>query len=141
MFLFKSGTPAQISLGLLALRVITGLYMASHGYQKVFQFGFAGITQGFQGMGIPMAGIVAPAISILELVGGILIVAGAVTRPIALLLAADMFVAGTFVHLKDGFFAPKGSELVFLFMAAFLALGLAGAGAYSVDAALNRDNT
>lgn len=140
MFLFKSGTPAQTSLGLLALRVITGLYMASHGYQKVFQFGIAGLTQGFQGMGIPMAGVAAPFIAFLELIGGAMIVAGVVTRPVALLLVADMFVAGTFVHLKDGFFAPKGSELVYLFMAAFLALAFAGAGTYSVDAVINRDN-
>lgn len=139
MFIFKTATPRETSFGLLALRISAGLYMAVHGYQKVFQFGFAGITQGFEGMGIPMAGVMAPAISILELVGGILIAAGVLTRPIALLLAADMFVAGTFVHLKDGWMAPKGAELVYLYMGAFLALAFAGAGQYSVDAAINRD--
>ncbi|MEO7360060.1 MAG: DoxX family protein [Gemmatimonadaceae bacterium] len=139
MVLFKPGTAGQVNLALLVLRVIAGLYIATHGYQKVFQYGFAGVTQSFEGMGIPLAAVAAPLVSVLELVGGILVAAGVLTRPIALLLAVDMFVAATFVHLSAGFTAPKGPEMTYLYMASFLALALAGAGAYSVDALLNRE--
>jgi len=40
----------------------------------------------------------------------------------------DMFVAATFVHLKDGFYNPKGAEFTLLLMVNFLALGITGAG-------------
>lgn len=40
----------------------------------------------------------------------------------------DMFVAATFVHLKDGFYNPKGEEFTLLLMVNFLALGITGAG-------------
>lgn len=140
MFLFKSGSARQINLALLVLRIAAGLTMAAHGYQKVFVYGFSGISAGFAGMGIPMASVAGPLVAVLELVGGILVAVGLVTRPLALLIAFDMFVASTFVHLKDGFFAPKGAELTLLLMGAFLSIALAGAGSYSVDATLNRDN-
>lgn len=139
MFLFKSASARQVNLALLVLRVFAGLTMAAHGYQKVFQYGFAGVTSGFAGMGIPMASVVAPLVAILELVGGILVAVGFLTRPLALLIAIDMVVASLFVHLKDGFFAPKGAELTLLLMSAFLAVALAGAGSFSVDSSLNRD--
>ncbi|MGV3707999.1 MAG: DoxX family protein [Gemmatimonas sp.] len=135
----KAPTKTQTDVALLALRVISGLGMAAHGYQKVFTFGLDGITQGFAGMGIPMAGVVAPAISFLELIGGVLIAIGFLTRPIALLLMADMFVAAFFVHLKDGFFAPKGAELTMLFMVNYLVLVLMGAGSFSIDHSIGKN--
>lgn len=140
MFLFKSASVRQVNLALLVLRVVAGLTMAAHGYQKVFQYGFSGVSAGFAGMGIPMASVAGPMVAVLELAGGILVAVGFLTRPLALLIAFDMFVASTFVHLKDGFFAPKGAELTLLLMGAFLAVALAGAGSYSVDASINRDN-
>ncbi|MEO7996076.1 MAG: DoxX family protein [Gemmatimonadaceae bacterium] len=140
MFLFKSGSTRQVNLALLVLRVVAGLTMAAHGYQKVFVYGFDGISAGFAGMGIPMASVAGPLVAVLELVGGVLVAVGVLTRPLALLIAFDMLVASTFVHLKDGFFAPKGVELTLLLLGAFLSIALAGAGSYSVDATLNRDN-
>lgn len=140
MFLFKSATARQLNLALLVLRVVAGLTMAAHGYQKVFLYGFSGVSASFAGMGIPMASVMGPLVAVLELAGGILVAVGFLTRPLALLIAIDMFVASTFVHLKDGFFAPKGAELTLLLMSAFLAVALAGAGSYSVDASVSRDN-
>lgn len=140
MMLFsKPATSRQLDLALLALRIFTGLAMAAHGYQKVFTFGIAGITAGFSGMGIPAPSLMAPFISYLELVGGVLIAVGLLTRPLALLLMVDMFVAATFVHLKDGFFAPKGAELTLLFTVNFFVLLLAGAGSLSIDSVIRRN--
>ncbi|MEP6835911.1 MAG: DoxX family protein [Gemmatimonas sp.] len=137
MFFLKAPNSRQINLALLALRVSTGLTMAAHGYQKVFTFGVEKISGGFAGMGIPMSSIAAPLVSYLELLGGILIAVGFLTRPLAVLLAFDMFVASTFVHLKNGFFAPTGAEFTLLLMVNFLALTITGAGSFSVDSVVD----
>jgi putative oxidoreductase len=129
-------TPARVDLALLILRVVTGTIMMMHGWQKVFQYGFAGVSQGFAGMGIPMPGIMGPFIALLELIGGIALIVGILTPVFAALLAADMVGAILFVHVSKGFFLPEGFEFALALLGACVALMLAGAGAYSVDGVL-----
>jgi putative oxidoreductase len=88
-------------------------------------------------MGIPRAEIAAPTVATLELVGGIALILGILTRPIALLLALDMIGALALVHLPYGIFvANNGYELVLLLGAAALAISLIGPGRASMDHAL-----
>jgi putative oxidoreductase len=129
-------TPARVDLALLVLRVVMGTIMMMHGWQKVFQYGFAGVSQGFAGMGIPLPGIMGPFIALLELLGGIALIVGILTPVFAALLAADMVGAILFVHASKGFFLPEGFEFALALLGACVALVLAGAGAYSVDGAL-----
>ena len=138
MNIFDRGTPAAVDAGLALVRVATATIMIAHGAQKVFQFGIAGVTQGFTQMGIPMPGLTAPLVAGLELVGGALLLVGLLTRPIALLLAFDMLGAMFLVHFRNGFFLPNGYEFTFILAATSVALVLAGPGALAVDTLIAR---
>jgi putative oxidoreductase len=128
-------TTARADLGLLLVRGAVGLSFLMHGAQKVFTRGIAGVTEGFAGMGMPMAGVLAPLVSLGELLGGIALLAGFLSRLAGAGLAIIMLGAMVFVHLKNGFFVSSGGiELVLLLGAGAAGIALAGPGRYSVDA-------
>src|SRR5690554_3629622 len=110
-------TPPLRNAGLAILRIAIGIIFVAHGAQKLFEFGLAGVTGSFAEMGIPMAGVVAPGVSFLEFLGGITLVLGLLTRPVAALLAINMLGAFFLVHLPAGFFLPSGYEFVFALFA------------------------
>lgn len=130
---------ARTAAGLLLLRLVLGAIFAVHGAQKLFEFTIPGTTAAFEGMGVPMATIVAPAVAVLEFAGGILLIVGAFTRIVAILLTVDMLGAIAIVHAPAGFWVDAGGfEFVALLGAAALALALTGAGKLSADASLLR---
>jgi putative oxidoreductase len=117
---FATWSPRMLSV----LRIMTGLLFMEHGMQKFFAFPSPGpaltpllIVQG-----------------LLELVGGILIVIGLFTRPVAFILAGDMAVAYFYAHVPRGFFPQVNmGQLAIMFCFVFLYLFMAGGGAWSVD--------
>lgn len=123
---------------LALLRTVAGVVFIAHGIQKFFLMGIPGVTQYFAGLGAPLPQVTAPLVATLELAGGIALILGLFTRPIALALVGDMLGAIVLQHLKGGFWVPNGVEFVMTLGGAAAALALAGGGRYSLDQLLRR---
>ena len=141
MPLFRPATSRQINLGLTILRVVVGVIFLAHGSQKLFVFGFAGVTGAFAQMGVPAAGILGPFVAFVEFFGGLALISGLLTRLASLGLMSTMIVAISLVHLKGGFFAPTGVEFPLSLLGSTLLLAITGAGAWSLDGLIGSRNS
>ena len=118
--------------GLTVLRIVVGIVFLMHGYQKLFKMGFHGVEGFFGHLGIPLPLVAAVIVTLVEFVGGILLIAGIAVRIAAPLIACDMAVALLKVHIGHGFFVPSGIELPLTLLAAAICLTLSGGGALSL---------
>ncbi len=124
----------------LVVRVIVGVIMAAHGLQKL-QAGPANFGQGLANLGVPLPVFMAYVVTLSELIGGILLIIGLLSRLAALILTIDLVAAILLVKINVGLIAPQGSgttgaELDLALIAGFLVILLAGPGRLSVDHAL-----
>ncbi len=130
-----------VSTGLLVLRLVAGLTIAGHGAQKAFGWfdgaGFAATASGFAQRG-PRPGTLWAALAVLGELGGGLSVATGFLIPLgAAGMVGAMAMAISKVHWRNGFWnAKRGIEFPLQLLAAAVALGITGAGAYSLDALL-----
>lgn len=121
------------------LRVALGVVFAVHGYQKLFVQGFDGVAGFFAGLGIPAAMFFAYIVTLLEFVGGILLILGVLVRGVAVLLVVDMLVATLLVHLPNGFSVSDGGyEFTFVLLFGALSLLLSGAGSLALQSLFGR---
>ena len=115
-------------VALAVLRIVTALIFMEHGTQKLF--GFPAPPQS----GLPPLFSLFGFGAILEFVGGLLILVGFLTRPVAFILSGMMAVAYFVAHLPQGFFPVNNAgDAAIMFCFIFLYLVAAGPGAWSVD--------
>ncbi len=120
------------------LRLVVGFTFSLHGWQKLLGL--------FGGMG--GKGATAPFASLfwfaggLEAIGGLLIILGLFTSPVAFILCGQMAVAYFKAHFPHGFIPlVNHGELAVLYCFIFLYLCVAGAGPFSLDSLVRRKSS
>jgi putative oxidoreductase len=115
---------------LAALRIITAFLFLQHGTAKLLHLPHVAMFDGLQLLSLfGFAGM-------LEIVGGVLVLIGWLTRPAAFILSGEMAVAYFVAHVPLGnFLSPmlNEGESAVLFSFIFLLIAVAGAGTWSVD--------
>jgi putative oxidoreductase len=109
------------------LRIVAALLLLQHGTAKLF--GFPHVPM-FDGLNLfSLLGVA----GILEVVGGLLLLFGIFTRPVAFILAGQMAFAYFIAHAGRGLFPIQNQgELAILYCFIFLYLSAAGGGAFRV---------
>lgn len=144
-------SPLPVPAGWYAipLRLVVGYGFFAHGYAKLMRGpdDFAAILHA---IGMPVPAFLSWATVAVELVGGLMILLGAFVPLAALPMIVVLLVAIVTVHLPNGFssiklmaydaagahFGQPGYETDLLYLAALIALSIAGAGPLSVDGRL-----
>ena len=124
------GLPAAWAPRLLSvLRIVAALIFLEHGTQKLL--GFPPMAEG---MAMPAPLSLLWFAGILELFGGLLLLVGLFTRPVAFILAGQMAVAYWMVHAPQSPFpALNAGDAAILYCFVFLYLSAAGPGPWSLD--------
>jgi putative oxidoreductase len=116
------------------LRIMVGLLYLEHGTSKIFNFPAAPNHAPYQ-----LFTLVPGLAGLMEVVGGVLIILGLFTRPVAFLLSGEMAFAYFMSHAPRGFFpiavpnGGNGGELAIIYCFIFLYFFVVGAGVWSLD--------
>jgi putative oxidoreductase len=122
-------TPRALSV----LRIIMGLMIIQHGMAKIL--GFPVVASFANLSALSLIG----AAGLIELIGGALLILGLLTRPVAFIISGEMAFAYFMAHApKDFYPLINGGTLAIMFCFTCLFLSTAGAGPWSVDAAMKR---
>lgn len=128
-------------VGPLIARVVLGFLFVWHGVAK-FNDGIEMVKGMFEMWGVPAPGISAPLIAVVEIVGGLALIAGFATRAASGLLAIVM--VGALVLVKvDGALMPMdaaGAEVDLAYLAGVAMLMFVGPGRWSADAAIGLES-
>jgi putative oxidoreductase len=120
----------MIGISPLPLRIALGLIMINHGQQKVFGASKEQFPEVVASLGVPEPRLVAKGVSALEFFGGLALMAGLGTRPVALFFTGEFLYITFRVKFSQGFSA---FEYDLALLGGFLSLALTGGGAGSLD--------
>lgn len=121
---YTKWTPRLLSV----LRIIIGFLFMQHGAQKLFGF--------LAGQGTPARGLlsIVGIAGVLEFFGGLFILLGLFTRPVAFILSGLMAAAYFMAHAPQGFWPLQNrGELAVIYCFVFLYMALAGGGSWGID--------
>jgi len=115
------------------MRIVIALLFVEHGAQKLF--GFPVAIEGFTLSLFSLLGLAA----ILEFFGGLFVLLGLFTRPVAFILSGEMATAYFIAHAPKSFWpVVNQGELAIAYCFVFLYLAFAGGGPWSLDRALRK---
>ena len=118
---------------LSVLRIITGLMIIEHGMAKLIGYPVVPAFANLRPLSLLGAA------GFIELIGGALLILGLWTQPAAFILSGEMAAAYFMVHAPKSFFPLiNGGTLAITYCFACLYLSTAGAGPWSLDAAMKR---
>jgi len=130
-------------IALPLLRLVTGLILVPHGCQKLFGWfggaGFEKFTGFFDKMGWHPAAFWVALVALTEIVGGLLLAFGFLTRFAAAAILIFMINAVWATSAKGFFWTQGGMEYSLLIGVVALVFLIKGAGRFSVDYALGRE--
>jgi putative oxidoreductase len=130
-------------IALPLLRLVTGLILVPHGCQKLFGWfggaGFEKFTGFFDKMGWHPAAFWVALVALTEIVGGLLLAFGFLTRFAAAAIMIFMINAVWATSAKGFFWTQGGMEYSLLIGVVALVFLIKGAGRFSVDYALGRE--
>ncbi|CAN5795588.1 DoxX family protein [soil metagenome] len=127
------------SVAPVILRVLVGIVMTAHGWQKLTAMGPATFgSEMLGGLGVPLPVAFGWIVTFVELLGGIALIIGLFSRVAALALAGIMVGAILLVKIDLGLIAAPdaplpGAELDLVLLAGMLGVALLGPGRPSVD--------
>ena len=121
--------------GDVLLRIVCGAILLPPGWHKLTGPLFDRDVQLFHQLGFEPAVPLMWFITALELVGGVFLIVGLLTRPIALMVAVEMLVIAIAVDIPSG----RGYSFTLLWAAVALAIALRGGGRRSVDRWIGRE--
>lgn len=119
----------------LVLRVVLGGLFIWHGIDK-FDAGIDMVEDMFTMWGVPVPGLTAPLVAVIEIVAGLALVIGLGRRVAAMLLSVVMVGAIVYVKTDLGIISSgpmPGAELDLAFLAGLVALIVLGPGRLSID--------
>ena len=115
-------------------RILVGIVLIAHGWQKYDSWTIDGTAKSFDSMGVPWPDATAQIATYFELAAGVLLILGLLVRVVGPLLFIQMAFAFGFAHWGKGVFVADGGwELVGVLSAAGLALAASGSGRFSLD--------
>jgi putative oxidoreductase len=131
----------QISWALLLIRVVVGITLAAHGYNKFFGGGrIPGTARWFASMGMKPNGTIHAYLAACNEVGGGLLFAAGLLTPLAAAAFVGLMVVAAWTHRQNGFFIVKdGWEYNMVLAVVAVGVAVIGPGRYSLDWKLGLD--
>jgi putative oxidoreductase len=138
--------PHRQSWFAIPLRLIVGYGFVEHGYAKLAR-GPEAFADILHALGMPMPALLAWATILVELLGGLAVLAGALIPLASIPMIIVLLVAIFTVHVQNGFssiklqsvdamrahFGQPGYETDLLYIAGLIALVLGGSGPFALD--------
>jgi putative oxidoreductase len=126
-------TSTPYSYALSVARIVVGFLFLCHGLQKIL-----GLFGGMGGHSVPLPTMPGLA-GLIETFGGLMIIAGFFTRPVAVVLCGEMAVAYFLAHAPHGGLPiQNGGEPAVLYCFFFLVLAIVGPGVWSADSIVRK---